>query len=275
MKNKYFWELISKFNTLMKNSVDGPNCIDPNNCRGDCCSIQIDIPKILAKEYINLGKAKKEDFIRSDIYSFKLRFDEKIGKCFLFDSNINGCSVHETGIKPPQCWIYPTKFNNKNGNPISCKKLSGWRINNLENTKEAKKILNKYNFLCQLEAKKEIRLIKKRINNFVEINNKKIALAKLLHNYAPKDIAGFKDTWNNILPLSAEGISLQMKKFCMKYNKGCKYLINNFLECNQICNLVAQKLVNFIENNLYIIIKKEGVDSDGNYPFILLFKYLE
>ena len=99
MKNKYFWELISKFNNLMKNSIIGPNCIDPNNCHGDCCSIQIDIPKILAKEYINLGKAKKEDFIRSDIYSFKLRFDEKIRKCFLFDSNINGCSVHETGIK--------------------------------------------------------------------------------------------------------------------------------------------------------------------------------
>ena len=110
MANDKFWSVVKRFNALMNSAIDGPNCLDM--CHGDCCSIRINVPKILANEFINLGYANKEDFIRSDVFSFKLRFDEKKGKCFLFDKNINGCSVHNSGIKPPQCWIYPTNFSN-------------------------------------------------------------------------------------------------------------------------------------------------------------------
>ena len=74
MMNKYFWELIKEFNDLMRTAIGGPDCTNPLICQGDCCSIQIDVPKVLAKEYIKRKIAKKEDFIRSDIFSFKLRF---------------------------------------------------------------------------------------------------------------------------------------------------------------------------------------------------------
>ena len=275
MKNEYFWEIVKKFNNLMKTTIEGPNCTDPTICHGDCCSIQIDVPKILAKEYINQKIAQKEDFIRSDIFSFKLRFDENTRKCFLFDKNINGCSVHKMGIKPPQCWIYPTKFLIQDGKVVKCKRSDGWRIKNTEKAKQAGAVLQKYNFLCQLEAKKELDLIKDRIRNS---NNKEFQeknLIKKIQNISPKELAGFKDSWKSILPLSAEGVSLQIKKFCTKYNRVCELIPDNFLECNQICKIIAHKLLDFLENNLYIYIKKKGPDSDGQYPFYLLFNELD
>jgi len=173
MENEYFWKIIRKYNNLMKSSIIGPNCIDPEICRGDCCSIKIDIPKVLAKEYIKREYATKEDFIRSDIFSFQLRFNEKTGKCFLFDKEINGCKVHNSGIKPPQCWIYPTGFSNPEGKEISCKKTKGWKITNSENLKQAEKLLNYYNFLCQVEAKKELININKRVWKKISKNSKK------------------------------------------------------------------------------------------------------
>ena len=63
-----FWSIVKKYNALMNSAIEGPNCLDI--CHGDCCSIKIDIPKILAKEYIKKGYAKKSDFIRSDVFSF-------------------------------------------------------------------------------------------------------------------------------------------------------------------------------------------------------------
>ncbi|MFX1523240.1 MAG: hypothetical protein ACFFCC_07050, partial [Promethearchaeota archaeon] len=145
-----FWEIVKNFNDLMSSAIRGPNCLDI--CHGDCCSIKIDIPKILAKEYIKRGFASKDDFIRSDVFSFKLRFDEKKAKCFLYDKKINGCLVHNSGIKPPQCWIYPTNFSNPDNKDISCKRTKGWKIIDSDKTKEAEDLLQYYIFLCMLEA---------------------------------------------------------------------------------------------------------------------------
>ena len=147
----------------MSSAIEGPNCLDV--CNADCCSIKIDVPKILAQEYIKKGYATKEDFIRGDVFSFKLRFDDEKGKCFLYNKKINGCLVHNSGIKPPQCWIYPTKFSNPDNKEISCKKAKSWRIIDSEKTKEAERLLNYYTFLCQLEAKKELKEIKKDYDN--------------------------------------------------------------------------------------------------------------
>ena len=91
MKEMLFWRLIKRYNELMKEAITGPNCIDPEICKGDCCSIKIDVSKILAEEYVKRGWANKEDFIRSDVFSFHLRFDEKKGKCFLKVVFFLGC----------------------------------------------------------------------------------------------------------------------------------------------------------------------------------------
>ncbi|MBY8984901.1 MAG: hypothetical protein KGD65_07540 [Candidatus Lokiarchaeota archaeon] len=261
-----FWDVVKKFNKLMSSAIEGPNCLDI--CHGDCCSIKIDIPKILAEEYIKRGFAKKSDFVRSDVFSFKLRFDEKKAKCFLFDKSINGCLVHTSGIKPPQCWIYPTNFTNPENKEISCKRAKGWKIINFDKSKEAEDLLQYYIFLCSLEAKKEIRKIKKRLSSSIS----KSILKESLKNTPPHEISGFRDTWEYISILLAEGFSLQLKKYCQTTNKQC-----DFLECNSVCDKVMLDLTNFLQQNLYDYIKSPdyGPDTDGEYPIIELKKVEE
>ncbi|MDX1797209.1 MAG: hypothetical protein R3255_01055 [Candidatus Lokiarchaeia archaeon] len=262
MVNDKFWEVIKKFNILMKSAIIGPDCL--NVCNGDCCSIKINVPKVLANEYIKRGYASKRDFIRNDIFSFQLRFDEKKGKCFLYDKDLNGCLVHDSGIKPPQCWIYPTNFKNSKKNNISCKKVSGWRIIDPKKAEKAEKLLTYYVFLCQLEAKKEARVIINRINS---ISCRK-ELRSLLKKTFPSRLAGFRDTWECITILPAQGLSLQMKKFCRKYNNTCDL---NYLDCESICEKVVEGLLDFLQENLLDFVKKKGPDHDGEYSFLNLF----
>ena len=259
----------------MKSAIEGPNCTDPQICRGDCCSIKIDVPKILAEEYIKRGYAGRSDFIRSNIFAFQLRFNEKTGKCFLFDKEINGCLIHKSGIKPPQCWIYPTGFSNPDNNEIKCKKSSGWKIINIMKAKDAEELLQKYIFLCNIEAKKELRLIRERLGHKGMRNSKlkfKLLKEKLM-SIAPSHLGGFKDLWENFGLLPAEGLSLQMKKFCFIYNSRRSYLSDNFLNCNKICEVVANKLIEFLKLNLYPYIKNNGSDICGDYPLFKLFNH--
>lgn len=264
MVNDIFWKVVRRFNFLMKSAIEGPNCL--NICNGDCCSIKINVPKVLAEEYIKRGYADRRDFIRSDVFSFKLRFDEKKGKCFLFDDKIKGCSVHNSGIKPPQCWIYPTNFSSSSDKDISCKRANGWRIVDSEKTKEAEKLLKYYVFLCQLEAKKEVKMFKNRLNNSSSKNN----LIDLLKQTPPSHLAGFKDTWDSLTTLSAQGLSLQMKKFCRQFKNNCD---SNYLECKSICDKVLESLLDFSQQNMFKNIQKNGPDTDGEYSFLKLTEF--
>ena len=251
----------------MSSAIEGPNCL--SICHGDCCSIKINVPKILAKEYIEKGYANKEDFIRSDIFSFQLRFDDDKGKCFLYDKKVNGCLVHTSGIKPLQCWIYPTNFSNPDLKEISCKRASGWKIIDLDKAQKAEKYLEYYVFLCKLEAKKELKNIHKRFSN----SNSKKNLKELLMKTAPSRMAGFKDSWDSFSLLPAEGISLQLKKFCRELNQNCG---KEFLECSSICEKMSGFLLSgFLQQNLYLFVKTNGLDTEGKYPFIKLFEFWE
>jgi len=248
----------------MKEGIEGPDCT--TLCKGDCCSIKIDVPKILAKEYIKRSYATEADFVRSNLFSFHLRFDEKTGKCFFYDRSINGCKVHNSGIKPPQCWIYPTNFKN-NHNEIQCKRLSGWSIKSQEKTSKAEKLLEYYIFLCKLEAKKEIKHIVERISKFRHI------LISRVKDYPPSKLGGFHDGWDHLEILSAEGFSLQMKKFCLRHKNDCSFLPDRFLECEEVCEKIANKLVqNLIDNIKHILVQGE-LDYDGSIPLYKLFKH--
>ncbi|MFW9949351.1 MAG: hypothetical protein ACFFKA_04415 [Candidatus Thorarchaeota archaeon] len=255
-------------------AVTGPNCIDPNICRGACCSIKIDIPKVLAEEYVKRGYAIKEDFIRSDTFAFQLRFNEKTGKCFLFDPKINGCSIHNSGIKPVQCWIYPTGFRNSNKGK-NCKRSKGWNIVSPLKAKKAEEILRLYLFLCKIEAKKELRKIRTRIKAASKNNESEISaeLIEKLKKVKPSEIAGFVDKWDSIDILFAEGLSLQMKKFCLNNNPECSMIPNNYFECKGTCELICKKLYEYISISLYEFIKENGQDPDGQYPLIKLFNF--
>ena len=248
----------------MKEGVVGPDCT--TLCKGDCCSIKIDVPKILAKEYIKRSYATKSDFIRSNLFSFHLRFDEKTGKCFLYDKIINGCKVHYSGIKPPQCWIYPTNFRN-NLDDIRCKRLSGWSIKSHEKTSKAEKLLEYYIFLCKLEARKEIKNIGSRIRK-----NRQDLISRI-KVCPPAKLGGFQDGWNHLEILSAEGLSLQMKKFCLRYKKDCIYLPERFLECEGVCDDIADLLVENLLDNINNILIEEELDYDGSIPLFKLFNH--
>jgi len=270
--NQLFWVIIRKFNKLMKEAIEGPDCTNPNLCKGDCCSIKIDVPKVLAEEYINQSLATENDFVRSNIFSFHLRFDEQTGKCFFFDKQINGCKVHNSGIKPPQCWIYPSNFSNLKNESINCKKLSGWKILDPEKTLEAEKLFQKYNFLCQLEARKELSNVIERIG-MREGKESLILLENLKNNIKsvpPSSIGGFKDGWDHLEILSAEGLSFQMKNFCLRVNAECKYLPNDYFECKNTCDLVALEIIQFLQKNLLKFLKSQGSEVDGYYPLYQL-----
>ncbi|TFF63452.1 MAG: hypothetical protein EU521_01635, partial [Promethearchaeota archaeon] len=260
MNETAFWSLLKEYNQLMRTGITGPNCIDPQICKGDCCSIKIDVPKILAKEYIRKGYANKEDFIRSDVFSFHLRFEENTGKCFFFDKMINGCSVHNSGMKPPQCWIYPTNFSNPENKEIRCKKVSGWKIIDPLKTERAETILEKLVAFCELEAKKELENINIRIGKKESIESLENleTLKILITSTAPSNLAGFKDGWDHFKILSAEGLSLQVKKLCLKLNDNCRFLPDNYLDCQKICNPVLNGLITLLHQNLYEYILING-----------------
>jgi hypothetical protein len=272
----YFWKILDRFNFLMKESIEGPNCTNSEICRGDCCSIKIDVPKVLAQWYIDNGYAEETDFIRSNIFSFHLRFDLNTGKCFLFDKHKNGCIVHNSGRKPPQCWIYPTGFFNSSNDTISCKKVGGWKIKNLEYTKEAEKLLKKYVILCHGEALEEQTKIKERLKYSISMekqkNNK--SLPSSLKRISPSKLGGFKDSWNSIKYLSAEGYSLQMKKFCERFNNDCEFLKTNFLDCEHICDKIITKLIDYLNYYILDYIRNKGADPEGEYPLFKLFNYI-
>lgn len=253
----------------MKEAISGPDCTNSVICKGDCCSIKIDVPKELAEEYVKLGHATINDFIRSNIFAFQLRFDENTGKCFLFDKKRNGCSVHHSGIKPPQCWIYPTNFNTQDNNPIRCRKVNGWDIIDQEKADRAEILFYRYNSLCQLEYKEELNKIPERLKN--SIPDLKLNLKKI----PPSQLGGFKDHWNSIGILSAEGFSLQMKKFCFSYKKSCKFLKTNFMDCQFICRTIITQLIIYLQNHLFNLIKEEGSDVNGDYPLYKLLNRLE
>lgn len=252
----------------MKASIEGPDCTDPKVCSGGCCSIHIDVAKVLAKRYIELGYATKSDFIRSDIFAFKLALDPNTSKCVLFDEDVNGCSVHESGIKPVQCWIYPTRFSKTDEEDIDCKCADGWKIVDEDKIKKAEELLDRYKFLCKLEAKKERKLIQERIK-YGEQHN----LTAEIREFKPSELGGFRDSWNTVKPLSAEGYSLQLKKFCKKYNPECTHLPNGFLNCDQICERIVNELITFLKQNLYKFIRENGANTDGVYPFYKLFEF--
>ena len=117
-----------------------------------------------------------------------------------------------------------------------------------------------------IQAKKEGKAIK---NRFVKKSSKN-ELVDLLKQTPPSQLAGFKDTWDFIIPLSAEGVSLQLKKFCTKLNKKC---VKEYLECRSICDKVIQGLLDFLQQNLFQYVKEQGLDTEGEYPFFKLIKF--
>ncbi|QEE16609.1 hypothetical protein DSAG12_02439 [Promethearchaeum syntrophicum] len=248
-------ELVRDFNYLVKDAISGPNCIDPKVCHGDCCFIHIDIPRILAQHYIEKGWASKEDFKRGSTFSFEINVDLDILKCVFFSKEVNGCSLHITGMKPPQCWVYPTGLDPDKVN-TSCKKAGGWFINDSVSVRNAKNILSDYVSMCQAEAIEE--------NSPDKINRRLQALStEKFDTLTPSSIAGIEDDWDRFKILIGEGYNLGVRSFCSKIDCGIEYF-----ECPVVCEPLKKKLLKFLSEKLSHFIQQNGFKSQ--YTFMEL-----
>ncbi len=276
-QEKRILDIVKEFNNLMRDGIEGPDCTNPSICSGECCSIEIGIPKALALAYITNNLATQEDFLRTDTFSFKLRFDEKTGKCFLFKKEINGCSIHFSGIKPPHCWIYPTGFTSSSQINKSCKKIGGWKIIHPEKTQGAEKLLKEYIKVSKEEAQIELKNIRQRIGNHDKAESRVVLenLKTKLKNISPNRLAGFKDTWSCLELLEAEGYTLQLKKICKKFSPNCAILNENFMECKAICEEISEVIISLLMQYLYDFMLEEGADPSGEYPFYKLFEFIK
>lgn len=231
--NKYcsrILELVREFNTLIKNSIDGPNCIDPNICDGNCCFIHIDIPKELVDYYREKGYASQNHFQRGATFTYEIKVDLDTLRCVFYNRKINGCSLHQTGMKPPQCWVYPTGLDPET-EKTTCKKSSGWKITDENAVKRCKEILEEYVHLSKQEA--------------VSLNSPDFLVSKILDSLIqdagilkPSEIAGIVLEEEIFKVLRGEGFNLGLKSLCDKQQ--CEF---NYFECQKVCPSIEQLLL--------------------------------
>ena len=248
-------ELVRDFNTLVKDAISGPNCIDPNVCHGDCCFIHIDVPRALAQFYINQDWASADDFKRGSTFSFEIKVDLEKLRCVFFSKEINGCSLHTTGMKPPQCWVYPTGLDPEKS-VSKCKKADGWAIEDPESIKKAKIKLNEYVSLCRAEAQDE--------NSPENIQKRLEAIPpESFDSISPSNIAGVEDTWDKFRVLIGEGYNLGARSFCSEID--CSF---EYFECPKICQPLKNKLLKFLSETIPKFINSNGFKSQ--YTFLEL-----
>ena len=188
-------------------------------------------------------------------------------KCIFYSRNINGCSLHETLMKPLHCWIYPTGFSNtpseekkiSEDGTISCKRATGWKVTDEKKTKKAFELLQIYVKYCVKEFETE--------NSSARIKERLKKIKEKFKLFPPKSIAGITDGWDGFEPLLAEGISLKLKKFC---NATCSVKKDSiYMECENTCPEVASNISENLLQETLNFISKNG--AKGFYTFFELW----
>ncbi len=235
-------ETVRQFNSAMRAAVSGPNCIDSQLCHADCCFIHLDIPKALAQFLIGHKWATQDHFQRGSIFSFEVKVDLSKLRCVFYDTTLNGCALHQTGVKPPQCWVYPTGLDIDHSQTY-CKRAQGWKIIDAKQIDLARNLMDAFVILAKDEALKE--------------NSQPYIRDRLLHtdfsqfcHYPPTKIAGIRDSWDSFEPLIEEGYNVGLQSIC----KTCA-CERNYLECPEVCDALKRKLQEFLDQILpdYII----------------------
>ncbi|HMF32923.1 MAG TPA: hypothetical protein VKK79_15985 [Candidatus Lokiarchaeia archaeon] len=223
-----FLDVIREYNALMRDNTTGPNCVDPTQCRGDCCSIMIDIPRVLAELYVEQGWLSPGNLRRGGPFAFRLGVSARTAKCVFFDHDLNGCRAHFTCFKPPQCWIYPTGFD---AGVKTCKKGYEWDIVDPAAAREAEILLEKYKTLSLEEVEGEVPLLKA---SWVKIEQ---TLRATLGNLPPRKFVGMTWGYTGLGVADAEGISLQARSACLQTVPDCP---QDFIECERMCPAVIE-----------------------------------
>ena len=245
------FEKVRKFNALVKDNVTGPNCVDSSICKGDCCFIHIDVPRALAQYYLDQDLAEKSDFERGETFNFRIAVDLQRLKCVFFSEEVNGCSLHFTGMKPPQCWVYPTGFDPEDVKH-ECKRAKGWEIVDDDRAIQAKKTLDQYVELCKKEFEKEFDSdsLRKRISP---------TLSREMLDQPPRALAGVREGWDCFELIYNDGFNMAVKSFCDSPTSNCS---RSFFECESTCEIVAQEIYNFLVKTLPRFVEKHGAKKN-------------
>jgi Fe-S-cluster containining protein len=246
---------VREFNKHVKLAIDGPNCIDPKICDGNCCFIQIDVPRALIKLYISERWADISEFHRGSTFSFEINVDLDSLRCVFYDKKINGCGIHNTGMKPCQCWVYPTGLDAKTAKS-TCKKAEGWKIIDEKQLEQANQILIKYVELCKKEAEQEntpetikIRLLK--------------GLPEEILKFPPHSVAGVIDGLDSFSVLQGEGYNIGLRNFCSRIECNQEYFT-----CPGICKDLQEIILKFLQDMLPSYIAHNGFK--GEYSILEL-----
>lgn len=230
--------VIKQYNELMRDNTTGPNCVDPTRCHGDCCSIMIDVPRVLVELYLNQGWIMPEELRRGGPFAFRLGVSDRTAKCVFFDTKVNGCKLHFTGYKPPQCWIYPTAFTK---GEKTCKKGYTWDLIDCDKATKAEYLLDKYKLFSLEEVQGEVPKLKagwKMIRS--ELCNK-------LRKIPPAQFLGMSWVLNGLQPLDKAGFSLQVKAICESARETPP---KDFMECGSMCERVVDAILDRYESHL-------------------------
>ncbi len=238
-------EKIGLFNQSIPAVISGPDCTDPQICKGNCCFIKIDVARSLAEWLISNHWADFDDFNRGAMFAFQIKVNLDACKCVFFDSQINGCSLHKCGYKPPQCWVYPTGLD-PDDCESRCKQTGGWEIKKPQTAIKLNNLLTEIVQLSKEEALAENspEKIKKRLDNLEILD---------FGNKNPKNFAGLEDSWDNFILWFDSSLNLSLKPFCKQL--GCK---QDFFNCSQICHEVLELVHQYYLQFLPEYIQKEG-----------------
>jgi len=230
--------VIQRYNDLMRDNTLGPDCVDPAKCRGDCCSIMIDVPRVLVELYLSQKWLAAENLRRGGPFAFRLGVSDSTAKCVFFNPRINGCGVHFTGFKPPQCWIYPIGFTK---GEKTCKKGYTWDIINAEKAREAEILLEDYKAFSIEEAREEVPRLKAGWATL------RLIIAGKMKTIPPSRFLGMTWGFEGLQPLDGAGFSLQIKAICTEVLPECQ---KHFMECPSMCERVVDTIIERYESHL-------------------------
>ncbi|MHA1730589.1 MAG: hypothetical protein ACTSU5_01530 [Promethearchaeota archaeon] len=239
-------DLVREFNDLMREGVVGPNCVAKGACDPvhNCCSIHIDVPRALVDLYLSRGELGEDQIIRRGPFGFELGVDPESIKCVLLDQSTGGCRLHSTGLKPPQCWIYPTGFD---GGRKTCKMGHAWDFPDDRARERARELFERYNEIASRQGSEEWR----RVAAWFDDERILRAFQATLTRTPPREVAGICLSFRTLEVLPSEGSSLSLKRFCDELRPNCDEV---FLECPSTCSDVARAVVEYTRNRVKALV---------------------
>jgi hypothetical protein len=217
--------------------MHGPSCITRETCQGACCTENIDVPQALVKYYCKYGWASSSDFFRGGIFAFQIQVSSITHRCIFFDLQLNGCRLHQTHLKPPQCALYPLKHTETSA---ICRMNYSVTIDSSKE-EELHSLFKQYHHCCAGEWHN--RLSHLRFNwDF----KRKFPLQ--LEKVRPSRLLGVQVHKDTCEPLITDNFSWSALSFCDQIQ--CVHVTQAYFSCEKICPRMAQLMTQVLRHQI-------------------------